>query len=229
MRLTVGEILHNCRLFSEVQAAGFQRLVVMARLCKFAKGETIFRQGDDCPGVFVVGAGLVRVFNTSPNGREHVLHLAGPGNTFAEVAAIGGFACPANVEAVAPTTCALLPMDRFRKALEEDHHFCLEMMMGLTVWVKQLVAMIEDIALRDAAGRLARLLFESQRDDDGVVKLPSLKRHLASHLNLTSETLSRTIRRLVDAGMIALVGQNRVRILNRKRLRQVAEVGQRNR
>jgi CRP-like cAMP-binding protein len=223
LRLHVGEILHNCRLFSAVGAPGFQRLAAISRLSKFAKGQMIFREGDDCPGVYVVGTGLVRVFKVAPNAKEHVLHIVGPGGTFAEVAAIGGFECPANAEAVAPTTCALLPVDLFKKALEEDHPLCLEVMTGLTLWVRHLVTIIEDIALRDAAGRLARYLLESQENEDGTIELPSLKRHLASHLNLTSETFSRTIRRLIEAGLIAELGRGGVRLVDRKKLRLVAE------
>ena len=39
--------------------------------------------------------------------------------------------------------------------LEEDHALCMEMLMGLTIWVRQLVETVEDMVLRDAAGRLA--------------------------------------------------------------------------
>ena len=106
MPLNVADILHECKLFSAVQAAGFQRLAVIARLKKFKKGETIFREGEECPGVYVVGKGMVRVFKTGPGGKEHVLHIVGPGGTFAEVAAIGGFDVPASAEAIAPTLCA---------------------------------------------------------------------------------------------------------------------------
>ena len=109
MSLNIAEILESCQLFSAVQPRGFQRLAVIARLCKFRKGQTIFRDGEECPGVYVVGRGMVRVYKTGPGGKEHVLHIVAPGGTFAEAAAIGGFEVPASAEALAATTCALLP------------------------------------------------------------------------------------------------------------------------
>jgi CRP/FNR family transcriptional regulator len=218
----VVEILMGCRLFSKVQERGFQRLVAMARLCRFDKADTVFREGQECPGVYVVGSGLIRVFKTAASGKEHVLHMVGPGRTFAEVAAIGGFNCPAHAEAVVPSLCALLPLAPFKRALDEDHDLCTGMMIGLAVWAHQLVELLEDVVLRDAIGRLARYLLAAPAGDD-VVELPALKRHVASHLNLTSETLSRTIRRLVEAGLIEPMDGGRVRLMNRPRLQRVAE------
>ncbi len=223
MTQNVADVLHGCRLFSAVPAEGFGRLVTMARLARFEKGALIFREGQECPGVYAVGSGLVRVYKTGPQGKEHVLHMVGPGQTFAEVAAIGGFDVPASAEAIAPTTCALLPMDRFRRALEEDHALCLGMMAGLSFWVRHLVCLMEDVVLRDAAGRLARYLLDAAAGPDDLVELPTLKRHLASHLNLTSETFSRTLRRLVDAGLIAEPDGSHVQVLDREALRKVAE------
>lgn len=223
MPLNVIDILHGCKLFCEVQPAGFQRMAAIARLCRFRKGELVFREQQECPGVYVVGSGLVRIFKTAPGGKEHVLHMVGPGDTFAEVAAIGGFDLPASAEAVEPTTCALLPSDRFRQAIEEDHDLCLGMITGMTVWVRHLVGLMEDLVLRDAAGRLARLLLDSPPAADGTIELPTLKRHLASHLNLSSETFSRTLRRLVDAGLIAQRDNHRVELLDPDKLRQVAQ------
>jgi CRP-like cAMP-binding protein len=220
--LNVADILDRCRLFSAVQPAGFGRLVTIARIVRFRKGERIFRDGQECPGVYVVASGLVRLFKTAPSGKEHVLHMVGPGQTFAEVAAIGGFDVPASAEAVAPTTCALLPADRFRKTLEDDHSLCLGMLKGLTLWVRHLVGLMEDVVLRDAAGRLARYLLDAAADEAGPVELPSLKKHVASHLNLTSETFSRTLRRLIEAGVIRQGDDNRVELLDHEKLRLIA-------
>jgi CRP/FNR family transcriptional regulator, dissimilatory nitrate respiration regulator len=231
MPLSVIDILHGCRFFANVSPQGFARLAAMARLCRYEKGATIFRENDPCPGVFVVGAGLVRVFKTGPGGKEHVLHMVGPGGTFAEVAAVGGFNVPAGAEAVTKTTCTLLPLEPFRRALREDHALCLDLMTGMTLWVRRLVGLVEDIALRDAAGRLARYLLTVADEAIGragaperdTLELPALKRHVASHLNLTSETFSRTLRRLVDAGLVEELGTARLRLLDRRKLRLVAE------
>ena len=224
--MNVIDILQSCNLFSDVPAAGFQRLATLARLANFRKGQTIFHEGEPCPGVFIVGQGLVRVYKKGAGGREHVLHIVGPGETFAEVAAVGGFPVPATAEALKKTVCALLPQERFHAALAEDRDLCLGMMASMTLWVRRLVTLMEDITLRDAAGRLSRFLLElseSQPSADRTVKLPGLKRYVASHLNLTSETFSRTLRRLVDAGLVAEVDKARVRLLQPKKLRQVAE------
>lgn len=221
--LNVADVLHGCRLFSRVPERAFQRLVVIAQLKRFDKGEVIFREGQECPGVYVVGSGLVRVFRTASSGKEHVLHMVGPGRTFAEVAAIAGFKCPANAEAVAPSVCALLPLVPFKQALEDHHELCMGMMIGTALWAHQLVELLEDVVLRDAVGRVARYLLDAETDPAGLIELPTLKRHVASHLNLTSETLSRTIRRLLDAGLIAEAEGARVRLVQRERLARVAE------
>jgi len=97
------------------------------------------------------------------------------------------------------------------------------MLSGLTLWVRHLVNLMEDLVLRDAAGRIARFLLEIQPGADGLVKLPGLKRYVASHLNLTSETLSRTFRRLIAAGLIAERKNNRVELLDKKLLKKVTE------
>jgi len=216
-------ILRASRFFAGVKGPAFDRLAALAVARRFARGTTIFREGDECPGVYVVGSGMVRVFKIAPSGREHVLHLVPPGGTFAEVAAMAGFPCPANAEALEDTVCALLPAPGFSDALQQDHALCLQLMGSMASWVKHLVDLLEDIALRDAAGRLARYLLAEADTRDGSVRLPSLKKHLASHLNLTSETLSRMLRRMQDGALVEARDDQTLLILDRPALESIAQ------
>ena len=201
--MEIAETLGSCAFFSQVDGPTRKRLVRMAVRREYGKGEVIFRDGDPAQGVFVVASGLVRVFKLAPSGKEHVLHLAGPGMTFAEVAVLGNFPCPAFAEALEETACVLLPVEPFMRALREDHQLSLQILSSMAMWVKSLVSLLEDIVLRDAAGRVAGYLLQAQAEQGAAISLPGLKKHIASHLNLTSETLSRTLRQLRDERLIS--------------------------
>ena len=223
MGRAIDEILGSCQLFTAVDSERRKKLASISSVRKFAKQQMIFRQGQECPGVYVVDSGMVRIFKTAPSGKEHVLHMVEPGQTFAEVAAIGNFPCPAHAEAVEKAVCVLIPVDLFRAEMARDHQLCLEMMTGMSFWVRRLISLMEDLVLRDALGRTARFLLESDTEPDGTVKLPGLKRHVASHLNLTSETLSRTLGRLIEAGLVVEHDKNRVELRDRQQLLAVSE------
>lgn len=169
----------------------------------------------------MVGSGLVRVFKLAPSGKEHVLHLAGPGGTFAEAAVIGGFPCPANAEVTEASELALVPAEAFRRFLREDHQACIDLLAGMSAWVHSMVDLLEDVVLRDAAGRVARHLL-AHAGPDGDVRLPAARKVLASQLNLTAETLSRTLRKLGEDGLIASE-RDAIEIRDKDRLREVAE------
>lgn len=216
-------ILQNCGIFRRVAGASRQRLLAMAQVKQFERGHQIIRQGEACPGVFVIGSGMVRIYKLSPNGKEHVLHLATTGETFLEVASILDMDCPAFAEAIEPAECVLLPNAAFRAALDEDHALCQQLLAGMALRVRQFVGLLEDIVLRDALSRVAKYLLEKSSDDDPTITLPSLKKHLASHLNLTSETLSRCLRQLLDAGLIESNEIQAIRIIDRPALEEAAE------
>jgi len=221
--MTAEEILRASPIFKRVEGASRQRLLRMAQMRNFTRGERIVDQQQPCPGVYIIGEGLVRIYKLSPNGKEHVLHLARTGETFLEVASILGMDAPAFVEAIEDTTCVLLPDRDFREALQDDHQLCLQLLAGMALRVHLFVRLLEDIVLRDALSRVARHLLNMAQPDGSSVSLPSLKKHVASHLNLTSETLSRCLRQLSDSEMIRTGSGGEITILNREELEAVAE------
>ncbi len=115
----------------------------------------------------------------------------------------------------------MIPADAFRALLESDHRACIDLLAGISGWLHHVVDLLEDIVLRDAAGRTSRHLL-AHAGDDGVVHLPGARKLLASQLNLTPETLSRTLRRLDDDRVISSEREAIV-IRDRERLAAVAQ------
>ena len=217
-------ILRKCPFLKGLDDAMLHLLEAESVTKTFRKGQRAFRQGEECPGLYIVGSGLIRIYKTAPSGKDHVLHFAEPGKTFGEVAAMGNFPMPAHAEAIEDSVCLMIPTHRFRHLLASNHSLCRQLLEGLSLWVRQLVGLLEDLVLRDAVGRVARHLLEANADNDReTFTLPMMKKDLASHLNLTSETLSRTLRRLAESGLIEMHGPQRIRINRPDDLHDVAE------
>lgn len=217
--------LRATRLFSNLDERALGVLAEFSSVQRLARGDVVVRAGERAAGVYGVLKGQLRVYSLAPSGKERVLHLAGPGQTVLEVAVLGRFAAPAFCEASEDTLALVLAAEPFCAALEADHGLCLALLSSMAMRVRNLVDLLEDIAMRDAAGRVARYLVQVSDPSDGSIMLPGLKKHLASYLNLTSETLSRTLRRLVEAGLIGTQGERSTAlcILDRAGLDAVAQ------
>ena len=214
--------LRSCSLFRGLDDSAFGLIEAVAVIRDFAKGERIFQQGAPCPGLFVVDRGLVHVYQLGPQGKRHVLHFAEPGRSFAEVAALGGFPCPASAEAAESSRCLLIPRSDLEALLDEHHALCRQLLSGMAQWVRSFVDLLEDVVLRDATARVAKALLDLN-SGDGTIRLPMRRQDLASHLNLTSETFSRTLRRLGQRGLIESGAGSRIRIRDIDALERAAE------
>jgi CRP/FNR family transcriptional regulator len=219
-------ILEQTALLHGLSENWRERLAQLAYLAQFSAGQVIFREGEAVPGLYCVGSGLVRVVKEGPTGKQLVLHFAQAGHTFGEVAVFGNFDAPATAEAVDDTLCAVIPSASLRGLLEAHHELCLELLGATAQWVRSLVGLLEDIVLRDASARVARYLLEA----DPTASLPSfvlpvLKKDLAAQMNLTQETLSRTLRKLADAELIESAADGSMRILDAAGMARVASLG----
>jgi CRP/FNR family transcriptional regulator len=214
------EILARCRLFARVDAQGRELLAAIAHREEAAKGRLLFRQGERCRAMYIIGAGQARVFQLAPSGKEHTLYLANAGDTFAEIAAIDGMPYPANAET--NSRCEYLALDAAGLAglIEREPRLCRQLMLGMAMWVRHTVGLLEDVVLRDAVGRLVNYLLGLPAEN-GVATMSASNVHVAKHLDLAPETLSRSLRRLQDDGAILVQGRQ-VELLQLEVLRALA-------
>ena len=80
------------------------------------------------------------------------------------------------------------------------------------------------LGLRSAAERVAGFLISmsAQAGQDGTIELPMCRLDIADHLALTTETVSRTLSQFARRRLIGFCGPQRVRILDRCELEDMA-------
>lgn len=105
----ISESLLKTQLFSGLTKPELESLGRRAVRKSYRDGQRLFAEGDACEGLFVVARGAVRIFKASPNGREQVLAMEGPGSSIAELPVFDGGEYPASAVAVGETERFLSP------------------------------------------------------------------------------------------------------------------------
>jgi CRP/FNR family transcriptional regulator len=216
------QILKHSPLFAGLSDSDLDALMEIARIREHQRGELLFSEGEQAVGFFVVLDGKVKVFKLSPEGKERILHIIHPGGTFAEAAIFGDGLYPAYAEPLQVSQLLFLPKEGFLGLLMNNGRISINMIAGLSRFLRQFANQIEDLTFKDVPSRLARYLMELSRGTKATVELPISKSQLASNLGTVSETLSRTLRKLSEDDLISVTGK-KVDILDFERLEELAD------
>jgi CRP/FNR family transcriptional regulator, dissimilatory nitrate respiration regulator len=222
--MNVAAALRNCRLFADLPEGSLQRIAGIAAARKHAAGATLFEPGDAADRFYVVASGRVKVFKLGEQGREQILHVVHPGESFAEAAIFSGGAFPAAAETLEESVLLAVPAAPFLALLRADPELPLQLIAGLTRWLRRLVDLVEDLSLRDVQARFCGfLLREAQARSVDLrsgarIPLGTTKALLARRLGTVGETLSRTLYKLQQEGAIRVVGRD-ILVLDPRRLR----------
>jgi len=204
---TPARVVRTHRLFADLSEAALAELLAIARESEHPRREVLFRQDDPCVGFYVVLGGIVRLYKTSPDGREHVVEVIRPGQSFAEAAVFAGRACPVSAETLEPSRLLFFPKAPYLAYLEARPQVLFGLIAGLSVRMHQLVAKVERLTLMDARQRVAGFFADLAADPTPMSALDVSKSTLAAQLGLTPETLSRTLASLQAEGVIAMDGR----------------------
>jgi CRP/FNR family transcriptional regulator len=215
-------IAKRCHLFSGLTDDDLAYLARVGKLREYEKNEVLFSDGEKALGFYVVGSGKVKIYKLSPEGKERILHIVHPGGTFAEAAIFGNGLYPAYAEPLEKSQLVFFPKNEFLTLLHEHSQIAINMIGGLSRFLRQFATQIEELTFKDVPARLARYLLDLAGDEVETVELPISKTQLASNLGTFSETLSRTFRKLADDAIIEVRGKM-IDILDRDRLEDLAE------
>ncbi len=222
MSLTPEE-LRAVPLFAGLDHRQIERVRSIVRVVEVSRRDVLFREGEPVEGIYVLLEGRIKLYRLSPDGREHILHVVRPGQTFAEAAVFMAGGYPAYAEALQKSRAVLLPKRRLLELLREEPDISLAIIVSLSRYLKQFADRIEDLSLKDVSARLARWFLQtSQEKGRDFWDLDITKAELASQLGTVGETLSRTLRKFREAGWVDVKGRF-VKILDREKLEAVAQ------
>lgn len=213
--------IKKCPLFAGVTDADLDHLCRIGKIRESGRGELLFSEGEEAEGFYIVAAGKVKVYKLSPEGKERILHIVHPGGTFAEAAIFGSGMYPAYAQPLETSQLVFFPKREFLSLLHEHSQISINMIAGLSRFLRQFATQIEELTFKDVPARLARYLLELAGDEADRVELPISKSQLASNLGTVSETLSRTFRKLADDEIISVRGKV-IDFLDRDRLEDLS-------
>lgn len=214
------------RLFGGLPLEHITEIEKIAVAKQFSKGESIFADGDEGRGFYLVVEGTVNVYKLSPDGKEQTLHIVKEGDTIGAVPVFSGKSFPANARAITKSHLLFFDRGKFIQLITDKPALTMNLLALLAMRLREFTIQVENLSLKEIPGRLAAyLLYLSQEQDNGdLVKLNISKAQLANILGTGPESLSRVLGNMKSRKIIEEEGAN-IRLLNRELLEQLAEKG----
>jgi CRP/FNR family transcriptional regulator len=153
--MKIVEHLNRISLFKGLPPEHLQKLATIISDKEYRKGQLIFADGDEGNGFYVVISGRVKVYKVSPDGKEQILHVFGPGAPFAEVPVFSGAPYPANAEPIEKSRLFFFPKKAFVSLIQENPSLAMNMLASLSQRLKQFSQLVEALSLKEVPGRLA--------------------------------------------------------------------------
>jgi CRP-like cAMP-binding protein len=187
----------------------------------YERGDIIIYEGDKATALYVVCSGAVKIFKTSIEGKEQILNITRPGETFNDVGVFDEGENPASAQAMGEVTLFELGQNEFNTLLQNHPIITHNTIKVLAGQVRELVTLVEDLSFRHVIGRVAKILLEYASADahDG----PRLtQQEMAAMAGSAREVVGRSLKALEENGLIKL-NRHKVTITDIKALREMVE------
>ncbi|MBC2716091.1 MAG: Crp/Fnr family transcriptional regulator [Desulfobacteraceae bacterium] len=220
------ELISQTILFKGLPDQHIDELLKIAREKDFVKNVLIFTEGDNGDGFYINVEGLVKIFKLSPEGKEQILHIFGPGEPYGEVPVFSGQTFPANAETLSKCRSLFFPRKAIVNLITENPSIALNMLAVLSLRLRQFTVQVENLSLKEVPGRLAAhlLILSIEQDKTDTINLNISKSQLASLLGTIPETLSRILSKMAGQNLIDVQGR-KIKLLDIEGLEMLAQTG----
>lgn len=220
---TLRPLLHFARqtpLFEHMDDTVWNSLWMYATTHQVPAGEFVFRHGQRCDGVYILSQGSANLNLGETEGGKTLGSLEA-GQSIGEAATFLNIAFALDCKAVTHTEWVILPKAKVQTALANDPSLSSRLLKAESALLRVFAMQTQVQMQKNAASRVAEyLLAQAAHHGHTQFRLKESKKDVAAKLGLAPETLSRTLRRLIDTGTIRLTGYH-VELSNKAELMEI--------
>jgi CRP-like cAMP-binding protein len=192
-----------------------------------APGRVLFNEGAPPLSVHCIRSGLVKITKVGSGGEEQILRILGPGEVVGYRAVLAREPYAATAQAVEETWVCTIPATTLDDLLRSSPQMAVDLLAKvareLRISEEVLIGIHHKTVRRRLAGALLLLASPSteatQAAGEAVVRLS--RKDLGHLVGASPETISRTLRGLVQGGMVTTT-RTEIHIADPKRLQSLA-------
>lgn len=184
------------------------------------RGEIILLEGEPAKTLFFVASGVVKLFKTSAEGKEQILSIVRPGESFGDVPIFDGEPNPVSAQAMTPVVLYGMKKSDLEIILQGHLQIALNIINVLAGKVRHFMSLVEDLSFKHVTARVAKILLEYTKD--GSDHQPRLtQQEMAAIAGTAREMVGRSLKTLEEVGAIRL-DRHRIVITDNKALKEIA-------
>ena len=216
------EFLKSILYFSGLGLAELESIKKLVFEKTADRAEMVLFEGESAENLFFVASGAVKVFKTSAEGKEQILSIVRPGESFNDVPIFDGGPNPASARAMGPVLLYGIKKKDMEAVLRAHPQIALNVIKVLARRVRHLVSLVEDLSFRHVIGRVAKILLEHIGGEVG--RGPRLtQQEMAAMAGTAREVVGRSLKALEEEGAIKL-DRHRIIITDKEALQKIMEV-----
>ena len=216
------EFLKSILYFSDLGLAELESIRKLVFEKTADRAEVVLLEGESAANLYFVASGAVKVFKTSAEGKEQILSIVRPGESFNDVPIFDGGPNLASARTMGPVLLYGIKKNDMEAILRDHPQIALNVIKVLARRVRHLVSLVEDLSFRHVISRVAKILFEHIGGEMG--RGPRLtQQEMAAMAGTAREVVGRSLKALEEEGAIKL-DRHRIVITDKKALQKIMEV-----
>lgn len=215
------ELLKASPYFSGLSAAELEEINRFVFEKKYDRDEIIAAEAEKAGVLYFVASGAVKVFRTSADGKEQILAIIRPEESFNEVPVFNGGINPASAQAMTPVVVYGISRNDVETILRQKPQVALNVIRIMAARLRHLVSLVDELSFKRVISRVARILLD-YAVDSAAPKIRLTQRDMAAMAGTAREVVGRSLKTLVDGGAIS-IDRHRIIVTDRDALEKVAE------